>query len=210
MSPNPTESKEQRVYPFYIKATVILIGLVLFFPIFNVLASVLVPFAFAGLFAVLLNPLFNRLDRKFPRILAIIVTLLVATLFIAGLFYFLSTRIAMFSNDLPLIKEKLFSLPDQSQKWGENRLGSSAAKNIDSFKTGSYEQRSQYDHQYHWNRCRFCQCVDPSTHLCFPAPLLQTMKCRQSMLVVWQKRWNRIFRRLEKQRKGTEMENNTN
>ena len=130
------DSKDEKVYPFYIKATVILVGLVLFFYIFDVLSSVLIPFAFAGLFAILLNPIFNRLDRKLPRVLAIIATLLIATLVIAGLFYFLSTRIAMFSNDLPLIKQKLVSLVGQLQKWAESRLGPSASKNIESLKKG--------------------------------------------------------------------------
>jgi predicted PurR-regulated permease PerM len=126
------EQQPVKEYPFYIKATVVLLGLVLFFYIFSVLAGVLVPFAFAGLFAILLNPLFNRLARKMPRIPAILVTLLIAMLVVAGLFYFLSTRIAMFSDDLPLIKQKFSSLLNQLQAWMHKQMGAGAAKQIQS------------------------------------------------------------------------------
>lgn len=128
------QQKEEKNYPFYIKATVVLFGLVLFFQIFKAIAPVLVPFAFAGLFAILLNPLFSRLDRRLPRVVAIILTLLMATLFIVALFYFLSTRIAMFSNDVPLIKQKLFGLLGQVQQWLETHLGSSIGKHIEALK----------------------------------------------------------------------------
>lgn len=126
------EQQPANEQPFYFKATVILLGLVLFFYIMSVLAGVLVPFAFAGLFAILLNPLFNRLARKMPRIPAILVTLLIAMLVVAGLFYFLSTRIAMFSNDFPLIKEKFTSLLNQLQTWVQKQMGAGAAKQIQS------------------------------------------------------------------------------
>jgi len=46
-------------YPFYIKATVILIGLFYLVNILSALSGILVPFAFAVLFSILLNPLYN-------------------------------------------------------------------------------------------------------------------------------------------------------
>lgn len=123
-----------RNYPFYIKATVILIGIVLFFYVFQVIASVLVPFAFAGLFAILLNPLFVRLDKKMPRVLAIIVTILIASLILATIFYFLSTRIAMFAKDVPLIKAKLFGLLTQVENWMDKTMGLPVGKQIKAMK----------------------------------------------------------------------------
>ena len=124
------EQKETHEQPFYIKATIILLGLVLFFYILNVLASVLTPLVFAGLFAILLNPLYNRLSRRMPRVPAIILTLLVAIAVVGGLFYFLSSRIAMFSTDLPLIKEKFTSLLTQLQTWVNKHLGPSMGKQV--------------------------------------------------------------------------------
>ena len=43
-------------YPFYLKATIILLGLVLLADIFSALGNILVPFCFAVLIAILLNP----------------------------------------------------------------------------------------------------------------------------------------------------------
>ncbi|HYC27506.1 MAG TPA: AI-2E family transporter [Chitinophagaceae bacterium] len=124
------EQKETPEQPFYIKATVTLLGLVLFFYILKVLGSVLTPLAFAGLFAILLNPLFNRLSRRMSRIPAIILTLLVAIGVVGGLFFFLSSRIAMFSTDLPLIKEKFTQLLAEFQTWTNKHLGPSVGRQI--------------------------------------------------------------------------------
>lgn len=123
----PRQPSEQ---PFYIKATVILLGLVLFFFILSMVGSMLKPLAFAGLFAILLNPLFNRLNHRMPRIPAIILTLLIAIAVVGGLFYFLSSRIAMFSTDLPLIKDKFTSLLTELQTWTNKHLGPSMGKQI--------------------------------------------------------------------------------
>src|SRR4051812_41547532 len=121
---------EEKVYPFYIKAPVILIGLFFFFYILQLMAAVLIPFAFAGLIAILLNPLFSRLDRKLPRVAAIIITLLIATTVVVLLFYFLSSQIAMFGRSLPAIKAKTTSLLNFVQSWLQNRLGVSVGKEV--------------------------------------------------------------------------------
>src|SRR5438309_10090244 len=104
----PVEAKEE--YPFYIKAPVILIGLFVFFYVLYLMEAVLIPFAFAGLIAILLNPLFTRLDSKLPRVVAIVFTLLIAITVVAGLFYFLSSQIAMFGKSLPGIQQKISNL----------------------------------------------------------------------------------------------------
>src|SRR5947209_11399143 len=91
------KSKEDS-YPFYIKAPAVLLGLVLFLFILRVLGDILVPLVFSGLFAILLNPLYTRLERRIPKIPAILLSILIAIVLITGLFYFLSTQIAMFSN----------------------------------------------------------------------------------------------------------------
>lgn len=125
------QQQEVKEYPFYLKATLVLFGLVLFFYILWALSSVLVPFAFAGLFAILLNPLFNRLDSRLPRVVAILLTLLIATVIIGSILYFLSTQIASFSNDIPLIKQKFTSLIDRLQHWVHGRFGPGISKKVD-------------------------------------------------------------------------------
>src|SRR5215213_4947377 len=101
------QKQETELYPIYIKAPAVLLTLVLSVFILYVLSSVFVPLAFAVLFAMLLNRLCVRLEGVMPKIPAIILTILIAILFLAVLFYFLSTQIAGFVNSLPLMKQNL-------------------------------------------------------------------------------------------------------
>lgn len=129
-----TSSSTVREYPFYIKASATLLGIVLFCFILKTLASVLVPLAFSILISILLNPLFTRLDRSMNRIVAIMLTLLIASAFFIGLIYFLSTRVASFANDLPLIQQKLYNLLTQVQLWVDRELGFSLKQQVNTVK----------------------------------------------------------------------------
>lgn len=122
------QSPDLKNTPFYIKATIILIGLVFFFYILKSLSDVLIPFAFAGLISILLNPLCNRLSRKLPRVPAILLTLLIASLFLTGLIYLLSSKIADFGESMPLVKQKLSALLLRLQAWLQQNLGFSIQK----------------------------------------------------------------------------------
>jgi len=117
-------------YPFYIKAPVILLGLVITVFILNVLQDVLVPLAFAGLIAILLNPLSNRLNKYFPRIISITVSLLFALLTIVILLYFLSSQVAHFFDDLDAIKLKLSHMIHDLQVWLQSQFGLTTKKQV--------------------------------------------------------------------------------
>ncbi len=105
-------------YPFYIRATVILFGLVLVsFALAN-LRGILIPFSFAVFLAVLLNPLMERLLRwQVPRIAAIAVSLIVAILVIGGIWYFLANQMMQFTDQLPLLEKKGSELLARTQNY---------------------------------------------------------------------------------------------
>ncbi|MEO5995411.1 MAG: AI-2E family transporter [Chitinophagaceae bacterium] len=129
-------------YPFFIKATVCLFGVTLFvYCLFN-LRDELVPLAFAGIFAILLNPLFVRLQRyKIPRVIAIIITLLIAFIFVTGVLYFLSSQIARFGEVIPELKKKVISMLTSGQNWLHEKYGIANQKPMDMLKDGI--QKSQ-------------------------------------------------------------------
>jgi len=129
------QRSDVRVYPFYVKATLILLGLFLFVQVLRVLADVLIPFAIAGLIAILLNPLNNRLERRLPRIIAILLSILIAIAIVGGILYFLSTQIAMFSENLPILKERFNEMVVELQIWIEAHFGLSAEKQMEMTKT---------------------------------------------------------------------------
>lgn len=121
----------QKEYPFYLKSTVILFGLILLVYIFSVLGNILVPLAFAAFIAILLNPLVNKLLAwKVPKALAIIGALLLAMLFVTALFYFLSTQIAQFSESFPILKQKFIGMTDALKQWIYIRFNISTGKQV--------------------------------------------------------------------------------
>ena len=118
-------------YPFFIKAPVILIGLFVFCYILYLLSPVLVPFAFACLIAILLNPLSSMLQRRLPRGLAIFCTILIALVVVGALLYFLSTQILTFSETLPALKAKSNMIVHELQLWISNRFGITTKKQLE-------------------------------------------------------------------------------
>ena len=115
---NDSETLTVNNYPFYIKTPLIIIGLYLFFYIANLLQDFLVPFAFAGLIAILLNPIYTFFENKnFNKILSITLSILIAILVIAVVIIFLSSQIAQFSKMVPQLQEKFLSLTHDLQAW---------------------------------------------------------------------------------------------
>jgi len=118
-------------FPFYIKAPMVVIGIYLFFYILWLLQDIIVPFAFAGLIAILLNPVYNRLQQwKVPKIAAILLTILLAVLVLAGILFFLSSQIVQFGDMVPQLKEKTLSLLHQLQQWLSESFGISTKKQM--------------------------------------------------------------------------------
>lgn len=111
-------------YPFYIKGTVILFGLVLLTYSLSTLRGILTPIAFAMIIAILLNPLVNKLNRKsIPHVVSILLSMLLAICVIGSILYFLSSQIIGFSENWPLLKEKFSSLLSELQHWLEQDFG---------------------------------------------------------------------------------------
>lgn len=127
---NTDQEQPPKIYPFYIKTPVILLGLVTFFFILFVLIDVIVPLAMSSLFAILLNPLVNRLQRKLPRGVAIGIVLVSAILCLAGIIYVLSHEIAAFSKSIPALKAKSNMFAAQLQQWINDKFGIAIEKQV--------------------------------------------------------------------------------
>jgi predicted PurR-regulated permease PerM len=118
-----------REYPFYLKSTVILFGLILIVYAFAQLQDILVPLAFAAFLAMLLNPLVNRLQTyRVPKLAAVFIALLILILGIAGVFYFLSTQVIQFGASLPVFKQKFVVISHDLQHWVFATFGLTIAK----------------------------------------------------------------------------------
>jgi predicted PurR-regulated permease PerM len=111
-------------YPFYLRSTVVLFGLVLFVYILFNLGEILIPLAFALMLSILLNPLTILLEKwRFPRVLAISISILLAVLFIAGVAYLLFMEIGSFSDQMPVFKKKFAQMVVNLQHFASQHLG---------------------------------------------------------------------------------------
>jgi predicted PurR-regulated permease PerM len=123
--------RAHQTYPFYIKAPMVIIGIYLFFYIMFLLQDILVPFAFAGLIAILLNPLYNKFQHwKINKIVAISLTILIAILVLAGILFFLSSQIVQFGEMIPQLEEKTVSLLNDVQRWLSSTFNISIEKQM--------------------------------------------------------------------------------
>lgn len=118
-------------YPFYLKSTVILFGMVLLtYSLIN-LRDILVPLAFAVIIAILLNPVVNRFKKAgISQIFSIIIAMLIAVVVVSGIFYFLSSQIVGFGDNLPVIKNKFASILHQLQEWLQLKFGLAIGKQV--------------------------------------------------------------------------------
>lgn len=104
--------------PFYKKLAFNLLSLSLMGMILYVGQSILMPLFFSMLLATLLLPLVMYLEnRKIYRIVAILLSLLLSTITLAGVIYFLSSQIAGFFEDFDVIKERLSEVFNSVQSW---------------------------------------------------------------------------------------------
>lgn len=118
-------------YPFYLKATVILLGLSLVVLAFYILADFLVPMGFAILLAILLNPLYTRLlSWKVPKVLAVALTVLTLMAILFAVFYFLSSQMIQFGDTFPALKAKGAQIVVDIEAWVQRTFGLSIQKQM--------------------------------------------------------------------------------
>jgi predicted PurR-regulated permease PerM len=117
--------------PFYLKATVILFGLILLVYILNALSGIFIPIAFAGLLAILLNPLFNWMCRPWlPRAISVVLTVLIGITCVAAIFYLIGSQLAQFSDSIPVLKVRIKALLDSGETWVNVKFGVTTDKQI--------------------------------------------------------------------------------
>lgn len=93
--------------PAYAKLICVLLSLVVIVYGLHVLQGLLIPLVFAILFAVLLFPLANRLEKwRVPRVLAIVLCLVLTLGVLTALFWGISVQISSFSEVIPKFVEK--------------------------------------------------------------------------------------------------------
>lgn len=109
---------ETKEAPFYQRLSLTLLGLAIITYAIHIGQAILIPLAFAIVIAILLLPVVGFLERKkVPRVIANIISILIAITFLGGIIYFLSSQIRSFLQDLPSIKQHLQDHLRTIQAW---------------------------------------------------------------------------------------------
>lgn len=105
--------------PFYTRLAMVLVSLIALFYIAVLGKSILAPLVFALLFAVLLLPLANFLERRlrFPRSLASLLSVVILVLALAGLLYIVGAQISNLADDWPQFKQQVSTSVNDLQLW---------------------------------------------------------------------------------------------
>ena len=110
--------------PWYVKYTIALTGGVLTVYVMIVARSTLIPLLFAGFLGILLTPVCARLERfGLPRIVAALLTLVLAISALVGLGFFFSAQLASFVEDIDLIRTRIEEMVATVEPFIEQWLG---------------------------------------------------------------------------------------
>ena len=104
--------------PFYLKASIILIGLLATIFIFYIAQGIIVPIIFSVIISIILHPVVKFFVRlKTHRVLAIIITLTITFLLLSGLGIFLFSQASRFIEKLPELVTKFSEFINQAITW---------------------------------------------------------------------------------------------
>jgi predicted PurR-regulated permease PerM len=104
--------------PFYAKAALIFISAFALIYTLYIGKDLIVPIVYAGILAILLNPLVNYLVRKrCNRLVAIAIAVFLTISVVLSSLYILSTQLTMFTESYPQLKQKFNSTSNQFVQW---------------------------------------------------------------------------------------------
>ncbi|MDP2335830.1 MAG: AI-2E family transporter [Bacteroidota bacterium] len=92
--------------PFYIQATVKLLLIALVIAFLILAQNILIPFTLAVFFTFLLLPVSRKLEQwHFPKVIAILISILMALALFVAMLYFFYSQVLSFVNDWPVLQK---------------------------------------------------------------------------------------------------------
>ena len=104
--------------PFYIKASLLFVGVFVFFKMLFVIQGILVPLIYASLLAALLSPAVDYLvSKNVNRLVAIAITIVISIAISVGVILLISSQVSMFSTTFPVLVNKSDQLIRNAENW---------------------------------------------------------------------------------------------
>jgi predicted PurR-regulated permease PerM len=105
-------------FPFYVKTSLVFIGLFAFVSALFITERIIVPIIYSTIIAIVLSPIVNLLVRKkMNRVIAIAITLVLVIAIVLSIITLLSAQMMQFSDSFPKLIEKFHLLLDRSVAW---------------------------------------------------------------------------------------------
>ena len=121
--------KEDFILPFYVKSSIIIIGLFVFVYILYLTQSIIIPVIYSTIIAIVLNPIMKFFtNRKVNEVLAISITLIIFIALTLFIIMFLSIQMMQFTDSFPVLVEKFNQFADSMELWASDRFGISKIK----------------------------------------------------------------------------------
>jgi len=104
--------------PFYVKASLFFIGILAFIYMLYIAQGIIVPLLFSIIAAIVLHPVVNFfVRRKINRVVAILITLILAIIIFAAFGAFLFSQANRFSESLPILIDKFIEILNNTITW---------------------------------------------------------------------------------------------
>src|ERR1700744_205099 len=113
---------KKATHPFYEKLCLVLIGIIALGYLVIQAKDVLYPLMFGFLFAILLLPVSNFLEKRLrlPRSASSLLSVLLFVMFIFGILYLVGSQISNLANDWPQLKAQVGQSINDLQQWISN------------------------------------------------------------------------------------------
>jgi predicted PurR-regulated permease PerM len=121
--------KEDLVLPFYLRTSIIIIGLFVFVTILYLTQSIVVPIIYSIIIAIVLSPIVSFFTkRKMNEVVAISITLIIAIAVTLLIISFLSVQMMQFADSFPKLVDKFNQFADSIEIWASGRFNISKLK----------------------------------------------------------------------------------
>src|SRR6187455_1726917 len=115
--------------PLYAKSAFIFICIFSFVFVMYIGQDIIIPIAYATIFAILLNPFVNFLLRKkVSKIMAITITVTLVLLAVVAIFYIFYSGVTVFAESFPQFKIRFDQTIDRLVKWASQEFGYKPSK----------------------------------------------------------------------------------
>ncbi|MBV8325920.1 AI-2E family transporter [Chryseobacterium sp.] len=124
--------------PFLVKFTLIVISLIGVGYLLALGQTILAPFFFAFLMAMLFLPAATFMERKlrFPRSVSTMTSVFIMLAILSGLIYFFTTQLSDFSKDLPHLREQFTTVFNSLQHWVSRTFNVKVDEQVDYINQG--------------------------------------------------------------------------